>query len=56
VSDQSPPTGWYPDPQVAGLVRWWDGRWTEYVQEAVTRTSPPPPSQRSQPLLMEVEP
>lgn len=49
MSDQSPPAGWYPDPQAAGLVRWWDGRWTEHVQPAPTsgpaphkRTAPPP--------------
>ena len=49
VSDQSPPAGWYPDPQVPGLLRWWDGRWTEHVQQPPTpspvpdtRTLPPP--------------
>ena len=49
MSDQSPPAGWYPDPQVPGLLRWWDGRWTEHVQQAATpnpvpdtRSFPPP--------------
>jgi hypothetical protein len=36
VSDQSPPASWYPYPQVPGLVRWWDGKWTEHVQPAPT--------------------
>jgi len=38
VSD-SPPAGWYPDPQNDGQQRWWDGSgWTEHV---APRTAPP---------------
>jgi hypothetical protein len=29
------PPGWYPDPSIAGTVRWWDGyRWTEHTHQA----------------------
>jgi uncharacterized protein YbjQ (UPF0145 family) len=35
--------GWYPDPQTAGQLRYWDGRaWTEHVQPA--GTDPPAPA------------
>ena len=40
----SPPTppNWYPDPQDASLVRWWDGqRWTEHVQHAGPQSAQP---------------
>ena len=44
VRIMSPPTppNWYPDPQDASLVRWWDGqRWTEHVQHAGPQSAQP---------------
>lgn len=36
-----PPAGWYPDPEVPGRRRYWDGgRWTDHVDPP----SPPPPA------------
>jgi len=29
-----PPPGWYPDPADPRSLRWWDGRWTEFVAPA----------------------
>lgn len=32
MSSQQPPSGWYPDSQVPGQLRFWDGtRWTEHT-------------------------
>ena len=32
------PPGWYADPQVAGMLRWWDGLvWTEHRQPVPAR-------------------
>lgn len=42
VGSSAIPPGWYPDPEVAGQLRYWDGTaWTEH-RSAVTATPPPP--------------
>ena len=52
MSDASEPVpGWYPDPQRAAALRWWDGvRWTEHVSPApgVPTRSPYAPAPRRQ--------
>lgn len=46
------PAGWYPDPQIAGAVRYFDGRvWTEHVAHPV---APPPPPHPRLPLAMAI--
>lgn len=36
--------GWYPDPRVAGAVRYWDGvRWTDHIAHRVPPPAPPHP-------------
>ncbi len=41
----NPNAGWYPDPQVPGTQRWWDGNaWTEYTQAIVQPTPAPTPA------------
>lgn len=43
MSNQQVPPGWYPDPQLPGSVRWWDGtRWTEATQQAQPAAPPGP--------------
>ena len=38
-ANEAPAAAWYPDPQTAGQVRWWDGtNWTEHVSTASVAT------------------
>jgi hypothetical protein len=47
MTNQVPPSGWYPDPSRPELLRWWDGTaWTDQTQAATTL--PPPPAMTSQ--------
>jgi hypothetical protein len=39
----APPLGWYPDPEIEGSLRWWDGTaWTEHRALAEGSTTSPP--------------
>jgi len=41
MTSTSPPSGWYPDPNQPGLLRWWDGRaWTEHTQSTTAAAAP----------------
>ena len=43
MNQQAPPPDWYPDPENAGMLRYWDGnQWTEHRAPA---TPQPPPTQ-----------
>ena len=59
MSTPTPPN-WYPDPQNASFVRWWDGqRWTEHVQQVVPQLAPPqsqPASPTPQPVAPAPQP
>lgn len=45
----NPPAGWYPDPQVPGSRRWWDGKMWGPTQAQVPPPSAAPPALPSQP-------
>ena len=49
MSDPQP--GWYPDVEVAGGERWWDGTaWTEHRRPAAPSSVPPPPPPGPMPM------
>lgn len=51
MADAVAPAGWYQDPQIPSILRWWDGQvWTEHTTPveapaASTSTAPQVPSQ-----------
>lgn len=45
ASPLTPPSGWYPDPNGGGLLRWWSGeKWTSVVRPPVTAVLTAPPA------------
>jgi hypothetical protein len=45
--NETPPSGWYSDPQNAETLRWWDGtEWTEHTSDAVPASEEPGAKQR----------
>jgi hypothetical protein len=50
-----PPAGWYHDPELPHLLRWWDGeRWLDVRQPAPT--GPPSPRAAHEPLIVSTVP
>ena len=46
----APPRGWYPDPQIEGRLRWWDGAaWTEHRVSAEREPTSPPDQELTPP-------
>lgn len=42
--------GWYPDPRIAGLLRWWDGvAWSSHTKSTPATPGPPSPAPVSNP-------
>lgn len=56
----APVAGWYPDPEVAGRLRYWDGtQWTEHLAAAAPPApvgAPPPSAPTAPPLTRYVTP
>lgn len=49
VTVTTPPANWYPDPQVPGQMRYWDGaQWTEHVAQAQPAAAATPTQQAPQ--------
>ena len=55
IPTQSPPSGWYDDPDKLGSQRYWDGaRWTDYKAESrVAPVSEHLPPGTGEPALLE---
>jgi hypothetical protein len=48
---QTPPAGWYADPDNSAQQRYWDGStWTEERQDRVESPPPPPPPPMASPM------
>ena len=46
----TPPPGWYPSPDAAGMHRWWDGlQWTAHVRPTVSDAPAPAPHRTPEP-------
>jgi hypothetical protein len=54
MTDVTAPAGWYPDPQIPNILRWWDGQtWTEHTAPVEAPAASTPTSQQ---MPAQVEP
>lgn len=54
--NDAPAAAWYPDPQMPGRVRWWDGtNWTEHVSVPANQTASAQPVESAVPLIAEAD-